>query len=360
MFAIYNKVIVNLVLLLTLVLEKYKEREKYYSWSIMITSTIFSVAVFLILTNLWGDLSFTSNFVDIIIIGILIVNILFYLREYLLGNEETILILLKGFMFLFVAEILYASEVQIFSKAYFIAQLIKLVGFIYIFRSDFSKELKDGILAQSKLELKNTKLKLHQNRIKDLRAQRHDFKNELQTIFTMLQLGKLDKASDYIQRSHLDLNKAKLNNKTVDNDLSPVLIAKKEEAEKKDIKFTTEIETDLKEVIVPENKILKVLFNLIDNAIDAIEDVSAANKHIKVSLFDAGDSVKLVVYNSQPIIPDEILDNIFSPGFSTKGDGRGFGLYIVKSLLTDYGGDIEAESKEEMGTKFICQLTKRT
>ncbi|MBM7556042.1 ATP-binding protein [Halanaerobacter jeridensis] len=358
MFAIYNKIIVSLILLLSLILKRYGNKEKYYSWSLIITSVLFSVAVFMILNNLWNDLSFTSDVVNIIIIVILTFNILFYLRQYLINNDETILILLKGFMFLFIAEMLYTDEVQIFTKPYFMAQSIKLVGFIYIFQSNFSKELKDGISAQNQLELKNTKLKLHQDRIKDLRAQRHDFKNELQTIFTMLQLGKAKKAREYIKRLHLDLNDTQGKGKTADNDLAPVLISKKQEAKQKNIEFTTDIRTDLEEIIVPENKVLKVLFNLIDNAIDAIEGISTSDKHIEVRLIDAGDNVELIVYNSKPIIPDDVLKNIFSPGFSTKGNNRGFGLYIVKSLLTDYGGDIKAESKKELGTKFICYLPK--
>ena len=358
MFAIYNKIIVSLVLLLSLMFKKSGDEEKYYSWSVIITSSLFSISVFMVLNNLWNDLSLTSNIADIIIIIIITMDILFYLREYLLNNDETILILMKGLMFLFVAEVLYADEVEIFSTGYFMAQSIKLVGFIYIFRSDFSKELRDGISAQNKLQLKNTKLNMHQDRIKDLRAQRHDFKNELQTIFTMLQLDKAEKAREYIKKLHLDLNDSQGNNKVADNDLSPVLISKKQEATQKNIKFTTDIQTDLEEVIVPENKVLKVLFNLIDNAIDAIENISTNDKHIEVRLIDSESNVKLIVYNSKPIIPDGVLKNIFSPGFSTKGDNRGFGLYIVKSLLTDYGGNIEAESKEELGTKFICYLPK--
>lgn len=360
MFAIYNKLLISLVLLINLILKKYKNKEKYYAWSIIITSSLFSVALFRILNNLWNDLKFATNMIDIIIIALLTFNILFYLRNYLIENEQTTLILLKGFMLLFIAEMFYAAEVKIFSEAYFMAQFIKLMGFVYIFRSEFSKEVEAGILARNQLKLKNTKLKLHQDRIKDLRAQRHDFKNELQTIFTMLQLGKSTKARDYIKKLHLDLNEAQEDNTQTHNDLSPVLISKKQEAKQKDIKFTTKIKTDLEEVIVPENKVLKVLFNLIDNAIDALQNIPVEEREIEVRLIDEQEEVQLIVYNSKPIIPDGILENIFSPGFSTKGDDRGFGLYIVKSLLIDYGGDIEAESEEEEGTKFICYLPKRS
>ncbi|MGM0502602.1 MAG: sensor histidine kinase [Bacillota bacterium] len=359
LFSIYNRLIVAVVLLLILAFEKIRKNEGYYFWAIVLTSLIFIVSLFTIMNNLWVDWNMIANIVGIVVIEILALNILLYLQEYFTTNNPPYLILLKGLIFLFIAELFYINEVEIFSIGYFMSQAIKLIGYIYIFKSNFIRKLMAGISAQNQLELKNTKLKLHQNRINDLRAQRHDFKNELQTIFTMLQLGKSEKARDYISKLHLDLEdtayKAHL-----DHELAPVLISKKQEAQAESIKFYTDINTDLKDVIIPENKVLKILFNLIDNAIDAMKEISAEEKWINVKLFDKQEYVKLIVHNSKPIVSDEILDNVFSPGFSTKGTDRGFGLYIVKSLLTDYGGDIKAKSEEGAGTKFICYLPKKS
>ncbi|MGM0370659.1 MAG: sensor histidine kinase [Bacillota bacterium] len=356
LFAIYNKLIVVLVLLVGLKFKKSEKKEKYYFWSVVCASLLFIISIFIVLIQLWDNFIVAANITNLVIIGILTFDILIYVKEYLITKEKTILILLKGLMFLFIAQMLYIDQVEVFGVGYHMAQSIKLIGFIYIFRSEFSKELKEGIDARNQLELKNTKLKLHQSRIKDLRAQRHDFKNELQTIFTMLQLGKADKARNYIQNLHLDLNDTDAGE--VDHELSPVLISKRQEAKQDNIEFSTDIQVSLEEVIVPENKVLKVLFNLIDNAIDAIKEANVTEREINVKLIDDPDNVKLVVHNPQPIIPAETIDNIFAPGFSTKGDNRGFGLYIVKSLLADYGGNIEAESEKDLGTRFICYFPK--
>jgi signal transduction histidine kinase len=356
LFAIYNKLIVVLILLVGLKINKSEKKEKYYFWSVIWVSFLFIISIFIVLNQLWDNFIIAANITNLVIIGLLTFDILIYVKEYLITKEKTILILIKGFMFLFIAQMLYIDRVEIFGVGYYMAQSIKLIGFIYIFRSEFSNELRDGIAARNQLELKNTKLKLHQSRIKDLRAQRHDFKNELQTIFTMLQLGKADKARNYIQNLHLDLNDTDVGE--VSHELSPVLISKRQEAKQDNIEFTTDIQASLEEVIIPENKVLKVLFNLIDNAIDAIKETNVTEREINVKLIDDTDNVKLIVYNPQPIIPAETLNNIFAPGFSTKGDDRGFGLYIVKSLLADYGGNIEAESKKNLGTRFICYFPK--
>ena len=357
-FAIHNKLIIALVFLLDIIFKKLENKENYYLWAVIVLNFLFFVSISIFANEVKAEFTFATNIISLIIAVVLILDILLYSKKYLSNNDKTTLILLKGFIFLFIAEVLYIIEVDIFSIEYFMAQFIKLVGYIYIFKSNFSKELKAGILAKNQLELKNTKLKLHQDRIKDLRAQRHDFKNELQTIFTMLQLGKYDQAKDYIKKLHLDLKDTN-DNIQLDHELAPVLISKKIEAKSEGINLTVDISTDLEKVIIPENKLLKILFNLIDNAIDAMKNLSDNDKFINVKLIDEKDNVKLVVYNSKPIIPDDILNNIFSPGFSTKGDHRGFGLYIVKNLLNDYGGDIKAKSEKGVGTKFICYLPKK-
>ena len=55
-------------------------------------------------------------------------------------------------------------------------------------------------------------------------------------------------------------------------------------------------------------------------------------------------------------IPDKIKDKIFEKGFSTKGSGRGVGMYYTKQLVESLGGTISFESEEDIGTSFMVQL----
>ena len=52
------------------------------------------------------------------------------------------------------------------------------------------------------------------------------------------------------------------------------------------------------------------------------------------------------------------IDRIFENGFSTKGNGRGTGLYQVKKLVENAGGNINVESQEGVGTSFTVSLKK--
>ncbi len=80
--------------------------------------------------------------------------------------------------------------------------------------------------------------------------------------------------------------------------------------------------------------IREVLINLIDNSI------SAGATEVKVSTTEKEGKVYIVFRDNGPGIPEEIADKIFSPYVSTKEDGWGLGLSIVKKIVEDHGGRI--------------------
>ena len=54
------------------------------------------------------------------------------------------------------------------------------------------------------------------------------------------------------------------------------------------------------------------------------------------------------------------MEIIFEKGYSTKGEGRGTGLYQVKSMVENLGGKITVESQEGVGTSFTISFTKES
>ena len=56
-------------------------------------------------------------------------------------------------------------------------------------------------------------------------------------------------------------------------------------------------------------------------------------------------------------IPDENREKILENGFSTKGEGRGTGLYVVSGLVKRYGGSMEIESEIDVGTSFTVSIS---
>jgi len=113
---------------------------------------------------------------------------------------------------------------------------------------------------------------------------------------------------------------------------------------------------------MPDWEVCKVLSNLIDNAIDAMEKTPAAQRRLTIAL---GENVKQYTFrveNNGEKIPEGIRESIFVPGFTTKGDGHGMGLHIVRKTLRDRGGDIAVASddKSTVFTGHVPKITRKT
>ena len=96
----------------------------------------------------------------------------------------------------------------------------------------------------------------------------------------------------------------------------------------------------------------QVWTNLIDNAIDAMEQ----GGKLEVKAYQEDDSICVEICDDGPGIPAEIKDQIFDPFFTTKeiGKGTGMGLEIVKKILEDHKAAIKVESKPGNTVFRIC------
>jgi hypothetical protein len=356
-FAVSTRLIVVFAILLSWLIKDKKERNKYYLYSTILFSLLSSFIIFYLTFKIWLSFANVMPLVKLLLTLMIVINIYIYIKGCVSYKKELSFYIFKGFIFLLFCESLALFKVEVFSLSYWLLHIYKFIAFSYFFKNIFIKEISDGILAKQELELQYTKLKLKEDKIKELRIQRHDFRNELQTIYTMLQLDRVKEAKDYIKGTYLDLDKVD-SDLEEDNIIHSVFMSKKKEAEDKGVDFELLLDSDLSNVAMPLNKVLKILFNLIDNAFDVLVKLPRKERKLTVSLFDKGNGIDIIIHNNGPAISQSLLNNIFEPGYSTKGEGRGFGLYIVKTLLEEYDGKIDVESKEGSGTKFICNLPK--
>ena len=111
-----------------------------------------------------------------------------------------------------------------------------------------------------------------------------------------------------------------------------------------------ESDTDRLVIDIDRPQIVRIMTNLIKNAIQACEN----NKSplIKVSIKKMSKTVRITVKDNGSGIPLNIRKNIFEPNFTTKSGGMGLGLGMVKNLVNSYGGKIDFESKINKGTIF--------
>ena len=97
----------------------------------------------------------------------------------------------------------------------------------------------------------------------------------------------------------------------------------------------------------------QVLLNLAINAFDAMRDTLASKRKVLIATQSNGDgTVRTSVRDYGVGISEEMQDRLFDPFFSTKTEGLGMGLAIVRSIVESHGGTITAENADGGGTRF--------
>lgn len=107
-------------------------------------------------------------------------------------------------------------------------------------------------------------------------------------------------------------------------------------------------------VLADKNQLIRVFNNLIKNSVQAIG--KKARGSISISIDRKNGMHEVSVKDNGPGIPDEMVDKIFSPSFTTKSSGMGLGLALVKNIIQEAGGEITFSSSPSTGTEFLIRL----
>jgi len=96
----------------------------------------------------------------------------------------------------------------------------------------------------------------------------------------------------------------------------------------------------------------RILVNLIQNAVQAMPN----GGKLTLNAYEEENQIVVAVKDTGVGIPDAIKDKLFTPMFTTKSKGQGFGLVVVKRLTEALGGAVSFKSKEGKGTTFIVKF----
>ncbi|UYL10050.1 ATP-binding protein [Bdellovibrio sp. SKB1291214] len=109
-----------------------------------------------------------------------------------------------------------------------------------------------------------------------------------------------------------------------------------------------------KTVHVEPHLVQQVVFNLVNNACQAMKDPG----RLRIASHHSGNQVILEIEDSGPGVPEEIQKRIFEPFFTTKkeGQGTGLGLSMSKSVIEKFGGSITLHSVQPHGARFVIAL----
>jgi two-component system NtrC family sensor kinase len=140
------------------------------------------------------------------------------------------------------------------------------------------------------------------------------------------------------------------------NDVIDEIVALSEQRAKYGkITINTDFQKDLPSSYLAQSEMQQVLLNLINNAIDAMENEGGT---LDISTRLESDEIVIQVADDGPGIPESNLSRIFEPFFTTKpvGKGTGLGLSICYGIIQKMGGEITVESIIDSGTTFRIRL----
>ena len=119
----------------------------------------------------------------------------------------------------------------------------------------------------------------------------------------------------------------------------------------RDLTLTVEIEPQGVQVEIDKVQVQQVLFNLLRNSIEAMQDQSRRELVVASSLVQGG-MVEISVADSGPGLVDEVRAKLFQPFVTTKVHGMGVGLSVCRAIVEWHGGRLWADDNPSRGTVF--------
>lgn len=124
----------------------------------------------------------------------------------------------------------------------------------------------------------------------------------------------------------------------------------------RDVSFEFETEGQTPEFRFDPEQIRRVLINLIDNAVAAVQQQPSPKVILRLQYDASLKLVRLMIIDNGPGIPAADRDRVFEPYFSTKESGTGLGLAIVRRIIEDHNGFVRALANEPQGAKLLLEL----
>ncbi len=158
---------------------------------------------------------------------------------------------------------------------------------------------------------------------------------------------KLDKiVKDF--EALLKNRQSKFRHEDLNNIVTRVVSVVEKDAEYKGLEMFINISNESLRINMQTDLLRVAIFHIIKNAVEA----TSKGGKISVETFKEGDNVVLVVSDTGYGIPEEDVEQVFRPFFSTKERGFGMGLPLVKQIISEHLGELIVMSKPGQGTTF--------
>ena len=195
-----------------------------------------------------------------------------------------------------------------------------------------------------------------------MRAYTHEFMNKLHVILGLLQMGEPEQAQQYIMDTTRIQREAvsRILNQIGEPAVAALLVGKTSRANEMGIRLTLDSDSEMRADgdWLPPDAYITILGNLIENAIEELNRLPRGSKEIVISIREDGQRLLICVEDNGPGISPDMRDRLFWQDASSKGEGRGTGLALVREVVDAYQGEIRVESEPGVGTAFFIRFQR--
>lgn len=270
------------------------------------------------------------------------------LSEILQSKDRLIIASLLIVLISIIIALLSYKNIARFDPAGYLVIVVSavLISFVVI---DMGKHKMKAMEAEAELRLHKLYEQSYQSLIEEIRARQHEFDNHINAIHGQhLLYHTYDELVEAQEKYCNEIMRENYYNKLLSKG-NPVILSflysKFKEAEKREIDVSYRIAIKDLECNVPVHKIVELLGNLLNNAMDALSSDEKLNK-MNVVMTEYDDRIRIEISNQCKGINHEKLEEFFKRGYSEKGNNRGYGLYNVKKICEDYHIELECSIKK--------------
>ncbi len=182
---------------------------------------------------------------------------------------------------------------------------------------------------------------------------------EFRTQFLQIASGEVDRISSLVTEllEFARPSDPKLELEDINTILDGMILLVSTETKKKQIDITKDYSSDVPPIQVDREQIKQVFLNILLNGIEATPENGKITVKTRYFLKPGGDPYAQIEFTDTGCgIPEEYIEDIFNPFFTTKSTGSGLGLSISNQIIQDHRGYIDVESRLGKGSSFFINL----
>lgn len=215
---------------------------------------------------------------------------------------------------------------------------------LFLLLMEWQKTRLDAEKRKVQLEINKLYYDTYEELIMSIRKKQHDFNNHINAIqgilYTAVSYEELrDQEEKYLNEITQEHQQISILTKVENPLIAGFLTVKIQEAERKGINVEHNCIFPKAKINIPEYQLIEMMGILLDNAIEAVEQMDTG-KQIQIQLLMAEGIASFSVTNTYLVSNVKDISKFFTKGYSTKGDNRGIGLYKLKEMIQKQKGEI--------------------